>query len=79
MNEHWLLIAILATGSAIGAKQPDPQPLPRVALTCPAGHHRSGGYCVPTSDKARDAMPRVGYTCPPGYRRNGAYCLATKK
>ena len=77
MNEHLVLVALLMTGSAIGAKQPDP--LPRVAVTCPAGYHRSGSYCVPTSEKARDALPRAGYTCPPGYSRNGAYCLATKK
>ena len=77
MNEHLLLVALLLTSSAFGAYQPDP--LPRVAATCPAGYHRSGSYCVPTSEKARDAMPRIGYTCPPGYSRNGAYCQATKK
>ncbi len=77
MNESWLLIALLTTGSAIGADRPDP--LPRVATTCPAGYHRSGSYCIPTSDKARDALPRAGAGCPPGYSRNGAYCLATKK
>lgn len=76
MNEHLVLVALLMTGSAIGAKQPDP--LPRVATTCPAGHHRSGSYCVPTSDRAKTAIPRVGYVCPPGYSRNGAYCLSLK-
>lgn len=79
MNENWILIALLTTGSAIGSQQPEPQPLPRVAITCPTGYHRSSGYCVPTSYSARDAMPRVGAVCPPGYSRNGAYCLATKK
>ena len=76
MNENIGLVALLLTGLAIGAKQPDS--LPRVAVTCPAGYHRSGDYCVPTSEKARDALPRIGYTCPPGYSRNGAYCLANK-
>ena len=78
MNEHWLLLALLTIGSAADAKQPEPQPLPRVTSTCPAGYHRSGSYCAPTSSTARDALPRVGYTCPPGYSRNGAYCLRTK-
>ncbi len=77
MNEHFLLVALLMAGPTLSADRPDP--LPRMAATCPAGYHRSGSYCVPTSDKARDAMPRIGYTCPPGYSRNGAYCLATKK
>lgn len=77
MNGNIGIVALLLTGLALGAKQPDP--LPRVAVTCPAGYHRSGSYCVPTSGTARNAMPRVGYTCPPGYSRNGAYCLETKK
>ena len=77
MNGNIGIVAMLLTGLALGAKQPDP--LPRVAVTCPAGYHRSGSYCVPTSEKARDALPRIGYTCPPGYSRNGAYCLATKR
>ena len=76
MNEHFLLVALLMAGPALSADRPDP--LPRVAVTCPAGYHRSGSYCVPTSEKARDAMPRIGYVCPPGYSRNGAYCLSLK-
>lgn len=76
MNESWLLIALLTTGAAIGADRPDP--LPRVAVTCPTGYHRSNGYCVPTSDKAKTAIPRAGAVCPPGYSRNGAYCLSLK-
>ena len=76
MNGNIGIVALLLTGLALGAKQPDP--LPRVAVTCPAGYHRSGSYCVPTSEKARDALPRSGYTCPPGYSRNGAYCLSLK-
>ena len=77
MNEHLVLVALLMAGPALSADRPDP--LRRMAVTCPAGYHRSGSYCVPTAEKARDAMPRIGYSCPPGYSRNGAYCLATKK
>ena len=75
MNEHLVLVALLIPGIAAAELQP---PLPRVATTCPAGYHRSGDYCVPTSEKAKPAMPRVGTVCPPGHHRNGAYCLSTK-
>lgn len=55
-----------------------PPPVARSGMTCPAGFHRNGAYCLPTTERARQAIPRTGTVCPAGYARNGAYCLGPK-
>ncbi len=73
-----LTALLLVAASALAMASVKAPPIPRVSATCPAGYHRSGGYCLPTTAKAAPALPRSGATCPPGYYRNGAYCLKLK-
>ena len=46
-------------------------------VSCPSKYHVEGGYCVPSSDRAGQAIEKHG-GCPSGYTVSGDYCLAGK-
>ena len=52
-------------------------PQPKVGA-CPSGYRESGGYCVPTSDRARVAVPKTGQ-CPSNWTQSGAYCIEMRR
>jgi hypothetical protein len=68
------VIILLSLGAAAIAQ---PLPQPKVG-TCPSGYRESGGYCAPTSERARAAVPKVGQ-CPSNWMQSGAYCIEMKR
>jgi hypothetical protein len=48
-------------------------PIPKQGQ-CPSGYRESGGYCVPLSTTAPNAVGKVGQ-CPSGWMQSGPTCI----
>jgi hypothetical protein len=74
---HCKLVALVLTLAFTGTVWAESgTAMPRVGKSCPSGYHKSGEYCVQSSDRAKPAIERTGKSCPSGYYRSGEYCMA---